>query len=124
MTRHPTDGILLGGDESTRDYSKNRGREERSLEEPSEHLGIPAETQLGDNIVFIRNADKPGVIGSLGTTLGESDINIGSFVLGRSPSHAHAVGVINTDTPVPDDVLGKIAQIPAVQFARVISLGN
>jgi D-3-phosphoglycerate dehydrogenase len=86
--------------------------------------GIPAETQLGDNIVFIRNADKPGVIGKLGTTLGESDINIGSFVLGRSPSHAHAVGVINTDTPVPDDVLGKIAQIPAVQFARVISLGN
>ncbi len=86
--------------------------------------GIPAETQLGDNIVFIRNADQPGVIGHLGTTLGECNINIGSFILGRSPSHAHAVGVINTDTPVPDDVLKQIEQIPAVQFARVISLGT
>jgi D-3-phosphoglycerate dehydrogenase len=86
--------------------------------------GIPAETPLGDNILFIRNADTPGVVGHIGTTLGELEINIGSFVLGRSENHAHAVGVVNTDTPVPSEALEKIEAIPAVQFARLISLGE
>ncbi len=47
--------------------------------------GIAVESQLNGTMLFIRNEDKPGVIGSVGTILGESNINIASFVLGRSP---------------------------------------
>jgi len=86
--------------------------------------GIPAETPLGKHILFIRNDDRPGVVGHLGTILGEAGINIGSFVLGRPPSNAHAVGVVNTDTAIPQEVLRKIEQIPAVKFARVVTLAD
>jgi D-3-phosphoglycerate dehydrogenase / 2-oxoglutarate reductase len=84
--------------------------------------GIPAETQLGKHILFIRNHDRPGVIGQLGTILGESGTNIASFVLGRSGDIDHAVGVVNTDTPVPAEVLRRIQALPPIQFARVVTL--
>ena len=84
--------------------------------------GIPVETQLGDTILFIRNQDTPGVIGQVGTTLGDSRINIASFVLGRNEDRPHAVGVVNTDGRIDEAILQKIRDIPAVRFAQVVHL--
>jgi D-3-phosphoglycerate dehydrogenase len=84
--------------------------------------GIPVETELGKQILFIRNQDTPGVIGQVGTILGEAKINIASFVLGRDGDGAHAVGVVNADGKIPEEVLQEIRSIPAVQFALLISL--
>lgn len=84
--------------------------------------GIPLETQLGGALLFIRNNDKPGVIGQVGTILGEEGINIGSFVLGRSDRKPHAVGIVSADSRIPQKVLERILTIPAVEFARVIEL--
>jgi len=84
--------------------------------------GIPVETELGKQILFIRNQDTPGVIGQVGTILGEAKINIASFVLGRDGDSTHAVGVVNADGKIPEEVLQKIRSIPAVQFALLISL--
>lgn len=83
--------------------------------------GIPVESQLEKHILFIRNEDKPGVIGRLGTILGDSGINIGSFVLGRSAESDHAVGVVNTDSEIPESVLETIRQLPEIRFARLIT---
>jgi D-3-phosphoglycerate dehydrogenase len=82
--------------------------------------GIPVESPLNGTMLFIRNEDKPGVIGSVGTILGESNINIASFVLGRSPENSLAVGVVNTDSDIPPACVDKIRAIPAVRFAQVI----
>lgn len=84
--------------------------------------GIPVETQLGDTILFIRNDDTPGVIGQVGTILGRARINIASFVLGRDRDRPYAVGVINTDSDVPEEVLREVRAIPAVGFAQVVYL--
>ncbi len=84
--------------------------------------GIPVETQLDEHILLIRNQDKPGVIGQVGTILGEAKINIASFVLGRDRGQPHAVGVVNTDSSVPEKVLDQIRTASAVQFARVVRL--
>jgi D-3-phosphoglycerate dehydrogenase len=86
--------------------------------------GIPAETQLGDNVLFMRNDDIPGVIGHVGTILGEQQINIAGFVLGRTENHDHAVGVMTTDSPVPDELLERICELPAIRFAKVFALGK
>jgi len=86
--------------------------------------GIPAETQLGDNVLFMRNDDIPGVIGHVGTILGEQQINIAGFVLGRTDKDDHAVGVLTTDSQIPNDVVEKICELPAIRFAKVIALGN
>jgi D-3-phosphoglycerate dehydrogenase len=84
--------------------------------------GIPVETALGHQILFIRNEDTPGVIGQVGMILGEAKINIASFVLGRDEDQPYAVGVVNTDNEVQEDTLDKIRNFPAVQFAELIRL--
>ena len=84
--------------------------------------GIPVETQLGRTILVIRNEDTPGVIGQVGTILGEAKINIASFVLGRDDGQPLAVGVVNTDDTIPSKVVQKIGSIPAVEDARVVRL--
>lgn len=84
--------------------------------------GIPIETQLGKTILFIRNHDTPGVIGQVGTILGAARINIASFVLGRDGDRSYAVGVVNTDSEVPEEILEQIRAIPAVQYAQLVHL--
>lgn len=84
--------------------------------------GIPVETQLGKTMLLIRNQDTPGVIGQVGTILGNARINIASFVLGRNHANPIAIGVVNTDSEIPESVLQQILQIPAVQYAQVIQL--
>ena len=84
--------------------------------------GIAVETQLGNFAVFIRNEDKPGVIGQVGTILGKHKVNIASFVLGRSDTESQAIGVINTDSEVEQSVIEEIRSIPAISFARIIRL--
>ena len=44
---------------------------------------IPLEAELSPYILFVRNEDKPGFIGGLGSALGQANINIASFHLGR-----------------------------------------
>lgn len=84
--------------------------------------GIPVESPLGNTVLFIRNNDQPGVIGQVGTLLGDNQINIASFVLGRDPKSPHAVGVVNTDNPIPEEVLRRIRAIAAVRSAEVVHL--
>ncbi len=86
--------------------------------------GIPAETQLGKHLLFIRNEDKPGVIGNLGTLLGDAGVNIASFVLGRGSEHNHAVGVVNTDGPVPEEVMEKLRGLAPIRFAQLITFDD
>lgn len=84
--------------------------------------GIPVEAQLGDTILLIRNQDTPGVIGQVGTILGNAQINIASFVLGREEDRPYAVGVVNTDSQISEPVLQQIRDIPAVQSAQMVHL--
>ena len=82
------------------------------------------EVQLsGKQVVFLfmlyfRNKDKPGFIGGVGTILGNAGLNIGDFRLGRSTEEGVAVSLISLDSPVPDDVLKKLAALPQVSQMR------
>jgi D-3-phosphoglycerate dehydrogenase len=81
---------------------------------------IDIEAPLRGIILFIRNLDVPGVIGRVGTILGDRKINIANFALGRSPQTQQAIGLVNVDDHVPDAALGEIRGIPAVRTARVV----
>ncbi|MFO8088573.1 MAG: phosphoglycerate dehydrogenase [Desulfatiglandaceae bacterium] len=63
-------------------------------------------------MLVIRNDDRPGVIGSLGTALAAGGINIGRFQLGRRDGRA--VCIINMDTPVDDRLLEEIRKLPNI----------
>jgi D-3-phosphoglycerate dehydrogenase len=81
---------------------------------------IDIEAPLRGVILFIRNQDVPGVIGRVGTILGDRRINIANFALGRSPQTQEAIGLVNVDSHVPAEVLDEIRAIPAIRMARVV----
>ena len=81
---------------------------------------INFDAQLGDNMLFIRNEDKPGFIGKLGTVLGNAGVNIGNFHLGRSPGNGHALALVEIDEACPDSVATDIAEIDGVIQAKVM----
>jgi D-3-phosphoglycerate dehydrogenase len=87
---------------------------------------IDIEAPLGDNLLYLRNKDVPGVIGQVGTILGKHQINIGDFSLGRNETHVgqvrEAIAVIHVDSPVPEPVLAELRKLDAVKEARSIRL--
>ncbi len=84
---------------------------------------IDIEAPLRGLILFIRNQDVPGVIGRVGTVLGNRNINIANFALGRNQQTQEAIGLVNVDSPIPPDVINEIRSIPAVRVARVVEIG-
>jgi D-3-phosphoglycerate dehydrogenase len=88
---------------------------------------IDIEAPLGRDLIYLRNRDVPGVIGKVGTILGEGEINIADFSLGRRSAEAsselrEAIAVVHVDGPVPDEVLKKLEKIPAVRQAKAVRL--
>jgi len=91
--------------------------------------GIYCEAPLAGHAVFMKNQDVPGVIGHMGTVLGNNRINIANFSLGRrevpvSPGEPlEAVAIVSTDGLVPERVLIQLRQNPAVTLARSVEFG-
>ncbi len=90
--------------------------------------GIDVEAPLERNLIYLRNRDVPGVIGRVGTILGEESINIANFSLGRpnagkeSEQEREAIAVVHVDGVVPNEVLTKLRKIPAVKTAKAVRL--
>jgi len=86
--------------------------------------GIGLEAPLEGTLLLTRNRDVPGVIGQIGTALGNLGVNIATFALGRrSPVHgAEAVAMVRLDGAVSESVAEKIRQIPSITEARLIRL--
>jgi D-3-phosphoglycerate dehydrogenase len=83
---------------------------------------IDIEAPLKGVILFIRNQDVPGVIGRVGTLLGDRNINIANFALGRDQKAHEALGLVNVDNHIPERVLEEIRAIPAVRTAKVVDI--
>src|SRR6202167_4019353 len=86
--------------------------------------GIDIETPLEGNLLVCRNFDVPGVIGKIGTILGEQGVNIANFALGRERSGAKpvkALSVVQVDAPVSTAVLEAIGTIEALLEAKPVS---
>ena len=90
---------------------------------------ISCEATLGGNLMYSRNDDVPGVIGFLGTCLGKNGVNVANFALGRQEESTRknkgpltAISIVETDSPVPDNVISQLFENPAVKFARRVVL--
>jgi D-3-phosphoglycerate dehydrogenase / 2-oxoglutarate reductase len=96
--------------------------------------GIDIEAPLEGTLLTIRNQDVPGVIGRVGTILGEHRLNIANFALGRA-SLAHALrenrvpegtalAVVQVDGEVTEAILKALRKVEAITEVRVASLGE
>ena len=91
--------------------------------------GIDVEAPLEGALVVCRNLDVPGVIGRIGTILGQQGVNIANFALGRErmgPQHTgqivKALAVVQVDEPVTEQVLEALKVIEALLEAKLVKL--
>ena len=85
-----------------------------------ESRGIDIDAAFAPHMLYVRNHDKPGFIGRLGTVLGEAGVNIGTFNLGREEEGGNAIAFVAVDAPVSAQVLEAIAAIPQVKRVRPV----
>ena len=70
--------------------------------------GINIDAEIGRHMLYTTNNDMPGIIGTLGQTMGENGVNIANFTLGRSTVGGEAIALLYVDDRVADNVLEKL----------------
>ncbi|MDP2210130.1 MAG: phosphoglycerate dehydrogenase [Candidatus Aquicultor sp.] len=69
-------------------------------------------------MAFFRYEDVPGMIGRVGTILGENNINIANMQVGRKKIGGEALMGLNVDTPISDEVIEEIRSLPGVAYSK------
>ena len=82
-----------------------------------EIFGVGIEAALEGHMLYIVNEDAPGFIGRIGTLLGEHDINIGTFHLGRREAGGEATLLLSVDAPIPAEVIKQACALEGVKLA-------
>jgi D-3-phosphoglycerate dehydrogenase len=84
--------------------------------------GFPLEVVPEGYMLVLSNRDKPGVVGNMGTLLGEHGINIARMQFGRDVPGGKVISVVGIDSAVSPDVLEKIRRFPNVLWVKQIKL--
>ncbi len=74
------------------------------------------------NMLVIYNNDRPGVIGNIGSTLGNNNVNIARLHLSREQTDQSALVVLSTDSAVTKDVLDKLSSLPHVTSVKYLKM--
>jgi D-3-phosphoglycerate dehydrogenase len=82
----------------------------------------PVEVTPSGVVLMLENRDRPGIVGYIGTFLGQSNINIASMSLSRTEQGGRALTMLNLDSLPSDEVMKKLAADPDMFAVKVISL--
>jgi len=82
---------------------------------------IDLDAEFAPHMLYVVNEDKPGLIGRLGTLLGDAAVNIANFTLGRSAPGQDAICLVEIDGKVTEDLMWKIGKLPAVRMAKALT---
>ncbi|MDX1932821.1 MAG: phosphoglycerate dehydrogenase [Capsulimonadales bacterium] len=72
--------------------------------------------------IVTQHTDKPGIVGKVGTILGDAQVNIAGMYLGRAGKYGHAVMALSVDEPAPAEVLARIAALDGMEVVRQVEL--
>ena len=91
--------------------------------------GIDIEAPLQGTLIALRNQDVPGVIGRIGTVIGEHGINVANFALGRADethpdAHGMALAVLQVEGQISDAVIKALRAIEAVVEVHLVHLAR
>jgi D-3-phosphoglycerate dehydrogenase len=81
----------------------------------------PVDVPPASNLLVVRNDDRPGVIGRVGTVLGDAGINIADMDVGRSTEGASALMVVATDVLVPTAVQEQLRSAEGVVSVHLLA---
>jgi D-3-phosphoglycerate dehydrogenase len=80
--------------------------------------GINIDAEIGANMLYTTNEDVPGIIGTLGQTMGENGVNIANFTLGRSEAGGEAIALLYVDAQVPGPIVSKLEKTGLFQQVK------
>ncbi len=80
------------------------------------------EAVLDGHIIVLNNHDVPGVVGAVGTLLGQRGINIAGLELGRERVGGMAISLIHVDDQISQEVLAELRTLPPIVSAQQIKL--
>ncbi len=79
---------------------------------------------LSDNLLFLRYADQPGIVGAVGNALGKAGINIGGMQVGRNHLGGEALMAITVDSVLPAEILAIVKAATGATTVRTVVLGS
>ena len=85
-------------------------------------FGVPMDAAFSDNMLYVRNEDRPGFVGKLGNLLGEANINIATFSMGRVEQGGDAVCLVSIDEAPSAAFCKEIEAIAHVKIVDAVSL--
>ncbi len=85
-------------------------------------FGVQMDAAFDPTMIYVRNHDKPGFVGQLGNLLGDAQINIATFSMGRRSERGEAVCLVSVDGLVSPDVIAKIEAIDQVKIVDLVTL--
>jgi D-3-phosphoglycerate dehydrogenase len=103
---HSISGTLVG-----------RRSEQRIVMIDDHHFDVPP----ADHMLMVKNDDRPGVIGTVGTLLGNAGVNIDDMDVGRAAVPGTAVMLIAPSASVPDDVIAELRHAPGITSVVALS---
>ena len=87
-------------------------------------LGYDLEIELGEHMLFVLNDDRPGMIGLLGTILGEEGVNIANMNHARDREGGRALTAVQTDAPVPETAIRRLEAVQGLHRLRVVTING
>ena len=75
---------------------------------------IAVEADFPENLLYVRNYDKPGFVGALGAVFGDLGVNIATFHLGRKEESGEAIALIEIDGRISDEAFNSICGLEQV----------
>ena len=76
--------------------------------------GLPLEIELSGRLLLLRNDDLPGMVGRVGTLLGDAGVNIANMTLSRASAGGDAMMAIALDDDPPATIMTTLATLPGV----------
>ena len=94
----------------------------RQVEKLTDVDGFDIDLLAAEHLLFLRYADRPGVVGTVGAELGRAGVNIAGAQVSRASQGGDALMALTVDSPVPEDVLARIVTAIGAQSARHVDL--
>jgi D-3-phosphoglycerate dehydrogenase len=108
-----------GDQRSVRGSLLGRGNDPRIVEVDGQAI----EVRPVDTLLVVKNVDKPGIVGKLGTMLGDFSVNIANMSLSRADQGEWALTILELDDEPPANALEAIEKDPDIEEARVSRQG-
>ncbi|MFP6864755.1 MAG: NAD(P)-dependent oxidoreductase, partial [Roseibacillus sp.] len=80
------------------------------------------DTNISGHFLIVYNDDRPGIVGSVGTALGEAQINIANMSLARNKKKGRALTVIEVDQALDTEVMETLRSVPGIQSATGVTM--